>query len=88
MERKVRFWEPLASFWTLRPDRTVMVGLTTGAAFAANAGVIDALWITLAGWCLAVGGLSLDFCADRDLDAEEPRAGMRRNPLMDACLSL
>jgi 4-hydroxybenzoate polyprenyltransferase len=87
MERKARFCEPLALFWMLRPDRTVMVSLTTGAAFAAKARVIDALWITLAEWCLAVGGFSLDFYADRDLYAEEPRAEVRRNPLMDGSLS-
>jgi len=41
----------------------------------------------LAGWCLAVGGFSLDFYADRDLDAEGPRAEMRHNPLTDGSLS-
>ena len=87
-ERKVRFSKPLAFFWLLRLNRTVMVAVITGAAaFTANAGVTNAMWMTLAGWCLAVGGFSLDFYADRDLDAEGPRAEMRHNPLTDDSLS-
>jgi len=43
--------------------------------------------MTLDGWCLAVGGLSLDFYADRDLDIEGPRADVRHNPLADHSLS-
>jgi 4-hydroxybenzoate polyprenyltransferase len=59
-----------------------MVAMITGAsAFAAGAGVSRSLLITLAGWCLAVGGFSLDFYADRSLDVRGPRAIMRRNPL-------
>jgi 4-hydroxybenzoate polyprenyltransferase len=61
--------------------------ITGAAAFTANAGVTNAIWMTLAGWCLAVGGFSLDFYADRDLDAEGPRAEMRHNPLTDGSLS-
>jgi len=65
-----------------------MVAMITGAAaFTADAGVANALWMTLAAWCLAVGGFSLDFYADRDLDAEGPRAEMRHNPLTDSSLS-
>ena len=87
-ERKARFSKPLAFFWLLRLNRTVMVAMITGAAaFIADAGVTNALWMTLAGWCLAVGGFSLDFYADRDLDAEGPRAEMRHNPLTDGSLS-
>jgi len=87
-EHKVRFSKPLAFFWLLRLDRTVMVAMITGAAaFTVDAGVANALWMTLAAWCLAVGGFSLDFCADRDLDAEGPRAEMRHNPLTDGSLS-
>lgn len=41
----------------------------------------DILWITFAGWCLAVAGFSLDFCADRNLDKLSPRAQTRRNPI-------
>lgn len=33
------------------------------------------------------GGFSLDFYADRDLDAEGPRAEIRHNPLTDGSLS-
>ena len=88
IERKSRFSKPLAFFWLLRLNRTVMVAMITGAAaFIADAGVTNALWMTLAGWCLAVGGFSLDFYADRDLDAEGPRAEMRHNPLTDGSLS-
>ena len=87
-ERETRFSKPLAFFWLLRLNRTVMVAMITGAAaFTANAGTANAIWMTLAGWCLAVGGFSLDFYADRDLDAEGPRAGMRHNPLTDGSLS-
>jgi 4-hydroxybenzoate polyprenyltransferase len=87
-EREARFSKPLAFFWLLRLNRTVMVAMITGAAaFTANAGVTNAIWIALAGWCLAVGGFSLDFYADRDLDAEGPRAEMRHNPLTDGSLS-
>ncbi len=87
-ERKAQFSKPLAFFWLLRLNRTVMVAMVTGAAaFTASAGVTTAIWMTLAGWCLAVGGFSLDFYADRDLDAEGPRAEMRHNPLTDGSLS-
>jgi 4-hydroxybenzoate polyprenyltransferase len=65
-----------------------MVAMITGAsAFAAGTGVTNSLWMTLAGWFLAVGGFSLDFYADRDLDAEEPRAEIRHNPFTDGSLS-
>lgn len=87
-ERETRFSKPLALFWLLRLNRTVMVAMIAGAAaFTANAGVTKAVLMTLAGWCLAVGGFSLDFYADRDLDAEGPRAEMRHNPLTDGSLS-
>jgi 4-hydroxybenzoate polyprenyltransferase len=87
-ESKAQFSKPLAIFWLLRLNRTVMVAMITGAAaFTANAGATKALWMTLAAWCLAVGGFSLDFYADRDLDAEGPRAEMRHNPLTDGSLS-
>ena len=88
IKRRARFSKHLAFFWLLRLNRTVMVAMITGAAaFIADAGVTNALWMTLAGWCLAVGGFSLDFYADRDLDAEGPRAEMRHNPLTDGSLS-
>jgi len=87
-EHEARFSKPLAFFWLLRLNRTVMVAMITGAAaFTASAGVTKALWMTLAGWCLAVGGFSLDFYADRDLDVEGPRGEMRHNPLTDGSLS-
>jgi len=87
-ERKPRFSKPLAFFWLLRLNRSVMVAMIAGAAaFAAGAGVADSLWMTLAAWCLAVGGFSLDFYADRELDAKGPRAEIRHNPLTDGSLS-
>ncbi len=87
-EREAKFSKPLAFFWLLRFNRTMMVAMITGAAaFAADAGVTKALWMTLTAWFLAVGGFSLDFYADRDLDAEGPRAEMRHNPLTDGSLS-
>jgi 4-hydroxybenzoate polyprenyltransferase len=86
-ENRPRFSKPMALLWMLRPSRTVMVAMITGAAaFVAGAGVLRSLWMTLAGWCLAVGGFSLDFYADRDLDTHGPRARMRNNPLADGSL--
>ncbi|MFC1928722.1 UbiA prenyltransferase family protein [Chloroflexota bacterium] len=86
-ESKARFSKPMAFFWLFRLNRTVMVAVITGAgAFAAGAGVGNSLWMTLAGWCLAVGGFSLDFYADRDLDIKGPRAEVRHNPLADGSL--
>ena len=71
----------------LRPNRSFMVSAITGSAtFVAGAGVSRALWMTLAAWCLAVGGFSLDFYADRDLDRVGPRAQLRHNPLADGTL--
>jgi 4-hydroxybenzoate polyprenyltransferase len=88
LTEKPRFSKPIAFFWLLRLNRTTMVAMITGAAaVTAGAGVSHALWITLAGWCLAVGGFSLDFYADRDLDIGGPRAEMRHNPLTDGSLS-
>jgi 4-hydroxybenzoate polyprenyltransferase len=78
----------MALFWLLRLNRTVMVAVITGsAAFAAGAGAAHSLWMTLGAWCLAVGGFSLDFYADRDLDIEGPRREIRHNPLADGSLS-
>ena len=82
-----RFSRPAAFFWLLRLNRTIMVAIIAGAgAFAAGVGVGLSLWMTLAGWCLAVGGFSLDFYADRDLDIRGPRADVRHNPLADRSL--
>ncbi len=87
-ERKPRFSKTLAFFWLLRLNRSVMVAMIAGAAaFTAGAGVADSLWMTLAAWCLAVGGFSLDFYADRELDVKGPRAEIRHNPLSDGSLS-
>jgi 4-hydroxybenzoate polyprenyltransferase len=59
-----------------------MVAMITGtAAFASGADLQRTLLITLVGLLLAVGGFSLDFYADRHLDAVGPRARNRRNPL-------
>ena len=78
----------MAFFWLLRLNRTIMVAVITGsAAFAGGAGVVPSLWMTMGAWCLAVGGFSLDFYADRDLDIEGPRAEIRHNPLADGSLS-
>ena len=87
-DSKPRFSKPVAFFWLLRLNRTAMVAMITGsAAFAAGAGVANSLWMTLAGWFLAVGGFSLDFYADRDLDVVGPRAEIRHNPFTDGSLS-
>jgi 4-hydroxybenzoate polyprenyltransferase len=85
---KPQFSKPVAFFWLLRLNRTAMVALITGAsAFTAGAGAARSLWMTLAAWFLAVGGFSLDFYADRDLDIKGPRAEIRHNPLADGSLS-
>jgi len=76
-------------FWLLRPNRTPMLAIITGAAaFAAGAGIPKSLWMALIGFCLAAGGFSLDYLADRDLDLEGVRAAQRRNPLAEGKLSL
>ncbi|UCH50749.1 MAG: UbiA family prenyltransferase [Chloroflexota bacterium] len=78
----------MAFFWLLRLNRTIMVATITGAgAFTAGAGITHTLWMTIAAWCLAVGGFSIDFYADRDLDAEGPRAEIRHNPFIDGSIS-
>jgi len=85
---KPQFAKPVAFFWLLRFNRTVMVAMIAGAAaFTAGAGGTRSLWMTLAAWCLAVGGFSLDFYADHDLDTKGPRAEIRHNPLADGSLS-
>jgi 4-hydroxybenzoate polyprenyltransferase len=69
-------------FQLFRINRTIMVSAITGtAAIAAGCSVQRALWATLAGWLLAVGGFSLDFFSDRDMDAQGPRAEIRLNPM-------
>jgi len=86
-----RFSAPAALFWLLRPGRTVMMAFVAGtAAFAAGADVEKSLGIALAGWCLAVGGFSMDFYADRHLDRRGSRArtcpASLANPLADGSL--
>jgi 4-hydroxybenzoate polyprenyltransferase len=77
-----------AFFWLLRPNRTPMLAIiTSAAAFAAGAGISKSLWMALIGFCLAAGGFSLDYLADRDLDLEGVRAAQRRNPLAEGKLS-
>ena len=84
---KPRFSKPAAFFWMLRLNRTIMVATITGAAaFASGGSATDSIWMFIAGWTLAVGGFSLDFYADRDLDLEGPRARIRHNPLADGSL--
>jgi len=85
---KPKFSKPMAFFWLLRLNRTIMVALITGAAaFASGSNATDSILITLAAWFLAVGGFSLDFMADRDLDIEGPRAKIRHNPFADSSLA-
>lgn len=87
-QSRPQFSKPAALFWMLRPSRTLMVAAIAGAAaFAAGAGTARSLWMTLAGWLLAVGGFSLDFYADRDLDTGGPRGATRHNPVADGSLS-
>jgi 4-hydroxybenzoate polyprenyltransferase len=61
-----------------------MVALITGtAAFVSGAGIVKSCWMLLAGFFLAVGGFSLDFIADRDLDMNGVRKELRRNPIAE-----
>jgi len=78
----------MISFFKLfRFNRSPMVAVISGAAaFTSGASLPEALWMTLAAFCLAVGGFSLDFFADRDLDVEGPRAASRHNPLADGSI--
>ncbi|MFC1921559.1 UbiA prenyltransferase family protein [Chloroflexota bacterium] len=72
----------------MRLNRSLMVSLITGtAAFASGAGVSTSLWMSLAAWMMAVGGFSLDFNADRDIDSVGPRSQIRHNPFTDNSLS-
>ncbi len=81
-ESRSRVSKTMAFFWLFRIGRTSMVAILTGAAaFAAGAGITRSLWMTLAGWCLAVGGFSLDFYADRHLDREGSRVKTYHKPL-------
>jgi len=87
MEAEVRTLKyPL--IYLFRPNRTIMVSIITGtAAYASTAGlseefrVLSSLVVTLIGWCLAVSGFSLDFCADREMDKIAPRSTIRSNPI-------
>ena len=87
---KNQFLEKLLAFiYLFRPERTIMVASITGtAAVASGAQWQNILWITFAGWCLAVYGFSLDFCADKELDKSAPRAKIRRNPIAREMISL
>jgi hypothetical protein len=76
-------------FYLLRMNRSPMVAMITGsAAFVAGAGLSHALWMTLAGWCLAVGGFSLDFYRRPRAGPQGPRVELRHNPLADGTLPL
>ncbi len=61
--------------------------ITGTAAYASTAGLseelrlLSSLVVTLIGWCLAVSGFSLDFCADREMDKIAPRSTIRSNPI-------
>lgn len=72
-----------------RLNRSIMVAMITGAAaFSAGSGINLSILMTIAGWCLAVGGFSLDLYADRDLDRDGVRAELRQNPLTTGAISL
>ncbi|UCG43579.1 MAG: UbiA family prenyltransferase [candidate division WOR-3 bacterium] len=86
-----RFSPPVALFWLFRPGRTFMMAIVAGtAAFAAGAGIGKSFWMALTGWCLAVGGFSMDFYADRHVDRRGTQAGTcpasLANPLADGSL--
>ncbi len=66
----------------------MVTAITATGAVLAGAVWQDVLWIAFAGWCLAVFGFSLDFCADRELDKLAPRARIRKNPVARELVSL
>jgi len=79
----------LAVIFLFRFERTIMVTtITATGAVLAGAEWQDILWISFAGFFLAVFGFSLDFCADRELDKLAPRARIRKNPLARELVSL
>ena len=80
----------LAIIHLFRFERTIMVTTITfaGAVASGSSDWLDILLITLAGFCLAVSGFSMDFCADRELDKLAPRARIRRNPIARGKISL
>ncbi|MEW5816368.1 MAG: UbiA family prenyltransferase [Spirochaetota bacterium] len=81
-------FKPIAFIRLMRLNRTIMVAMITGTgAFVSGSGAAMALRMALSGWLLAVGGFSLDFYADRDLDIKAPRILIRRNPLVNGSLS-
>jgi len=90
MNSNVSFKQRLTGLlYLFRLERTIMVtAITAAAAVAAEAIWQDILWITFSGWCLAVSGFSLDFCADKELDKLAPRAKIRRNPIARELLPL
>lgn len=64
-----------AFFKLFRFERTIMAAIITGsAAFAAGAGIRLSLWLTLAGWCTAVGGFSLSGFLHRGKDNKKEAA--------------
>jgi 4-hydroxybenzoate polyprenyltransferase len=86
MEKKFHFL--LAFLRLIRPRRTLIVAITTGAAaHAAGADLPTSLWMILAGWCLSVGGFSLDLYADRDLDIKGVKLKTRLNPIADGSIT-
>ena len=59
-ENKEQMSKTKAFLRLFRFSRTLMAAAITGsAAFTAGTGPVTALWLALAGWCLAVGGFSL-----------------------------
>ena len=53
-ESKPQFSRPMALFWLVRRNRTMVVALISGAAaFVVGAGTVLSLWIPLAGWFFA-----------------------------------
>jgi 4-hydroxybenzoate polyprenyltransferase len=90
MSSNVNFKQKMIGlFFLFRLERTIMVtAITAAAAVAAEAIWQEILWITFAGWCLAVSGFSLDFCSDKELDKLSPRAKIRRNPIARELLPL
>ncbi len=65
-----------SSFWkSFHFQRTLMPAIIAGAAaFSAGAGVILAAWITLASWCLGVGGFNLSAYIRRLKEQREQKA--------------
>jgi 4-hydroxybenzoate polyprenyltransferase len=86
---QTQFSKATGIFYLFRPNRTIMVSVITGTgAFAAGVTWDLSILLAVGAWLLAVGGFSLDFYADREVDKTGPRSRLRKNPIANGSISL